>query len=63
MTFVNQKMEGLGLSVQDLDTQVGARLWGRQGQLSGKRAHRVLGAARLVWPGVGRGVSPLRALG
>lgn len=27
MSFVNQKLERLGLSVQDLDTQVGVQMW------------------------------------
>lgn len=30
MNFVNQKLDRLGLSVQNLDTQVGTQLWGPQ---------------------------------
>lgn len=31
MNFVNQKLDRLGLSVQNLDTQVGTQLWGPPG--------------------------------
>lgn len=59
MTFINQKMEGLGLSVQDLDTQVGARRPGRDScQGRGPTGHWEP-PPHVAWGGVG--ASPLRA--
>lgn len=45
MNFVNQKLDRLGLSVQNLDTQVGLRLWGPQ---AGK-GHGVQVRRRVPW--------------
>lgn len=54
MNFVNQKLDRLGLSVQNLDTQVGTQLQGLgQGRGKGRGFHRALGAwAHPMWPGV-----------
>lgn len=46
MNFVNQNLDRLGLSVQNLDTQVGTQLWGPGQRRTGGKA------AQSVWPGV-----------
>lgn len=48
VTFANQKLEPLGLSVQNLDTQVRTRLWGPRAG-SGRGVQQ--GAGSPVWPG------------
>lgn len=57
MTFVNQKVERLGLSVQNLDTQVGAQLW--QGTAV-REGPQVTGSQPAL---CGLGASLFRALG
>lgn len=66
MNFVNQRLDRLGLSVQNLDTQVGTQLWGRQ---AGK-GHRVQVGKRVLWgpgswdpPPCGPGCVASRSLG
>lgn len=66
MNFVNQKLDRLGLSVQNLDTQVGTQLQGVQtgkgcGNRAGERAP--LGTGSLGPPLRGLGVSPLGGWG